>query len=76
MLAHFSRSICSQPLRVAHDHRKWLHMDLFRLFKMLVDLELFTNVFANVPNVKLILERSSLIFFLSEYACLLQFVLY
>ena len=26
---------------VAHDHQKWLHMDLIHLFEMLIDYERF-----------------------------------
>ena len=71
MLVHFLRSICSQPPHVAHDHQKWLHMDLIHLFKMLVDFFLaafdnFLRMFlqtCQMSNWWLILGRSSLIFF-------------
>ena len=71
MLVHFSRRVCSQPPHVAHDHQKWLHMDLIHLFKMLVDFFLaafhnFLRMFlqtCQMSNWWLILGRSSLIFF-------------
>ena len=49
MLVHFSRSVFSQPPHVAHDHQKWLHMDLIHLFKMLVDF--FLAAFDNFLQI-------------------------
>ena len=71
MLVHFLRSISSQPPHVAHDHQKWLHMDLIHLFKMLVDFFLaafhnFLRMFlqtCQMSNWWLILGCSSLISF-------------
>ena len=71
MFVHFLQSVCSQPPHVAHDHKKWLHMDLIHLFKMLVDffLAAFDNFLrkflqtCQMSNWWLILGHSSFINF-------------
>ena len=66
MLVDFSQDVFSQPPHVAHDHQKWLHMDLIHLLNACWILfssfwQLFTNVFTNMPNVKLMTGIGALV---------------
>ena len=66
VFVHFSRSVFSQPPHVAHDHQKWLHMNLIHSFRMLADFFLaafdnFLRMFLQtyqMSNWWLILGRS------------------